>query len=92
MTGSAQRQLAQWFTSVIDPVLSLYSTHCISDSFTFADKVKTLTFLHLSFFVPMMSVAFLLMFHSHKLSKSALMLCIMASLLRLIFLVQFWLS
>ena len=30
--------------SVIDPVLSLYSTHCISDSFTFADKVKTFGF------------------------------------------------
>ena len=41
MTGSAQHQLAQWLTSVIDLVLSLYSTHCISDSFTFADKVKT---------------------------------------------------
>ena len=44
MTGSAQHQLPQWLTSVIDPVLSLYSTHCISDSFTFADKVKTFNF------------------------------------------------
>ena len=44
MTGSAQHQLAQWLTSVIDPVLSLYSTNCISDSFTFADKVKTFNF------------------------------------------------
>ena len=44
MTGSAQHQLAQWLTSVIDPVLSLYSTYCISDSFTFADKVKTFNF------------------------------------------------
>ena len=44
MTGSAQHQLAQWLTSVIDPVLSLYSTHCISNSFTFADKVKTFNF------------------------------------------------
>ena len=44
MIGSAQHQLAQWLTSVIDPVLSLYSTHCISDSFTFADKVKTFNF------------------------------------------------
>ena len=34
MTGSAQHQLAQWLTSVIDPVLSLCSTYCISDSFT----------------------------------------------------------
>ena len=30
--------------SVIDGVLSLYSTHCISDSFTFADKVRTFNF------------------------------------------------
>ena len=44
MTGSAQHQLAQWLTSVIDHVLSLYSTHCIFDSFTFADKVKTFNF------------------------------------------------
>ena len=44
MTGSAQHQLSQWLTSVIDPVLSLYYTHCISDSFTFADKVKTFNF------------------------------------------------
>ena len=44
MTGSAQHQLAQSLTSVIDPVLSLYSTNCISDSFTFADKVKTFNF------------------------------------------------
>ena len=52
MTGSAQHQLAQWLTSVIDPVLSLYSTYCISDSVTFADKVKTFNFtgLKLSFF------------------------------------------
>ena len=92
MTGSAQHQLAQWLTSVIDPVLSLYSIYCISNSFTFADKVKTFNFLHLSFFAPMMSVAFLLMFHSQKLLKSALMLCMMASLLRLLFLVQFLLS
>ena len=44
MYGSAQHQLAQWLTSVIDPVFSLYSTHCISDSFTFADKVKSFNF------------------------------------------------
>ena len=44
MTGLGQYQLAQWLTSVIDPVLSLYSTHCISDSLTFADKVKTFNF------------------------------------------------
>ena len=82
MTGSAQHQLAQWLTSVIDPVLSLYSTYCI----------LILTFLHLSFFAPMTSVPFLLMFHSQKLLKSALMLCMMASLLHLLFFVEFLLS
>ena len=51
-------------------------------------KSKLLTFLHLSFSAPMTSVAFLLMFHSQKLLKSALMLCMMASLLRLLFLVE----
>ena len=44
MTGSSQHQLAQWLTSVIDPVLSLYSTFCISDSFSFANEVKTFKF------------------------------------------------
>ena len=44
MTGSSQHQLAQWLTSVIDPVLSLYSTYCISDSFTLANEVKTFKF------------------------------------------------
>ena len=34
-TGSAQHQLVQWLSSVIDPVLSFYSTHCISESFIF---------------------------------------------------------
>ena len=45
MTGPAQHQLAQSLTSVINPVLLLYSIHCIFDSFTFADKVRTLNFL-----------------------------------------------
>ena len=44
MTGSAQHQLAKWLTTVIDPVLSLYSTYCISDSFTFADQIKSFKF------------------------------------------------
>ena len=92
MTGSAQHQLAQWLTSVIDPVLSLYSTHCISDSFTFAHKVKTFNFPPSVFLCSMTSVAFLLMFLSQKPLKSALMLCMMASLLRLLFFVQFLLS
>ena len=32
MTGSAQHHLAKWFTSVLQPVLSLHSSHCIQDS------------------------------------------------------------
>ena len=44
MTGSAQRQLAQWFTLFIDSIFSLYSTHCISDFFTFDEKVRTFNF------------------------------------------------
>ena len=39
ITSSTQQQLAQWLASVIDPAFSFYSTHCISDSFTFTDKV-----------------------------------------------------
>ena len=74
MTGSAQHQLAQWLTSVIDPVHSLHSTHCIFDSFTFADKVSPFTFLHLFFSAPMMSAAFSLTFGCQKPLKCALML------------------
>ena len=44
MTSSAQHQLPQWLTSVIDPVPSLLSTYCNSDFFTFADKIKTIIF------------------------------------------------
>ena len=44
ITGLAQHQLPEWLMSVIDLVLSLYSTHCISDSFTFADKIRTFNF------------------------------------------------
>ena len=44
MTGSAQHQLAQWLTSVIDSVLSLYSTYCISDSFTLCNVCNLLLY------------------------------------------------
>ena len=44
LTGSAQHQLAEWFTSVIDSILSLYFTRCISDFFTFADKIRSVNF------------------------------------------------
>ena len=41
MTGSAQHQLAEYLSSLLEPVLTLYSSNCIRDSFTFADIIKT---------------------------------------------------
>ena len=41
MTGSAQHQLAKYLSSLFEPVLTLYSSNCIRDSFTFADIIKT---------------------------------------------------
>ena len=41
MTGSAQHQLAKYLSSLLEPVLTLYSSNCIRDSFTFADIIKT---------------------------------------------------
>jgi len=43
MTGSSQHQLAKWICSILQPVLTPYSTHCIQDSFTFAERTKTST-------------------------------------------------
>ena len=47
MTSSAlaQHQLAQWLTSVIDPVLLLYSGNCLSNSYTFTDQLAELSWL-----------------------------------------------
>ena len=41
MTGSVQHQLAKYLSSLLEPVLTLYSSNCIRDSFTFADIIKT---------------------------------------------------
>ena len=41
MTGSAQHQLAKYLSSILEPVLTLYSSNCIRDSFTFNDIIKT---------------------------------------------------
>ena len=49
MTGSAQHQLVQWLTSVIDPALSLYSTHCTLIPLLLLTRSEFLTFLHLPF-------------------------------------------
>jgi len=43
ITGSSQHQLAKWLSSILQPVLTSYSTHCIQDSFTFAEKIKSST-------------------------------------------------
>ena len=40
MTSSAQHQLAKYLSSFLQPVLFLYSSNCILDSFTFADIIK----------------------------------------------------
>ena len=41
MTDSAQHQLAKYLSSLLEPVLTFYSSNCIRDSFTFADNIKT---------------------------------------------------
>ena len=41
MTGSLQHQLAKYLPSLLEPVLTLCSSNCIRDSFTFADIIKT---------------------------------------------------
>ena len=41
MTGSAQHQLATWLTSVLQPVLFLYSSYCIQDSFSFVNAIRS---------------------------------------------------
>ena len=40
MIGSSQHSLAKWLTSILDPVLLLYSSNCIQCSFTFAQIIK----------------------------------------------------
>ena len=40
MVGSSQHSLAKWFFSVLEPVLWLYSFHCVSDSFIFVVKPR----------------------------------------------------
>ena len=41
MTSSVQHQLAKYLSSLLEPVLTLYSSNCIRNSFTFADIIKT---------------------------------------------------
>ena len=39
MTGSSHHELSKWLASLLEPVLKRFSTHCICDSFTFADAI-----------------------------------------------------
>ena len=40
MTGSSYHELSKWLASLLEPVLKRFSTHCIRDSFTFADAIQ----------------------------------------------------
>ena len=44
MTGSAQHQLTEWLTSLLQPVLQNLSSNYVSDSFTFVKEVRKFTF------------------------------------------------
>ena len=40
MIGSSQHELAKWLSEVLAPVLKLYSSNCVEDSFTFASFIQ----------------------------------------------------
>ena len=40
LTGSSHYELSKWLASLLEPVLKRFSTHCIRDSFTFADAIQ----------------------------------------------------
>ena len=42
MIGSAQHELAKFLATLFQPVLELYSTNCINDSFSFAKMIQQL--------------------------------------------------
>ena len=42
MTDSSHHELSKWLASLLQPVLKHFSTHCIRDSFTFADAIHNL--------------------------------------------------
>ena len=39
MIGSSHHELSKWLTSLLELVLKRFLTHCIRDSFTFADAI-----------------------------------------------------
>ena len=40
MIGSSQHEVAKWLAEILVPVLKLYSSHCVKDSFTFANFIQ----------------------------------------------------
>ena len=40
MISSFQHELAKWLAEILAPVLKLYFTHCVKDSFTFAKSIQ----------------------------------------------------
>ena len=42
MTGSSHHKLGKWLAGLLQPVLERFSSHCISDSFTFAKTMQNL--------------------------------------------------
>ena len=42
MKGSPHHKLGKWLASLLQPVLERFSSHCISDSFTFAKTMQNL--------------------------------------------------
>ena len=44
MVGSAQHELAKFFSATLQPAIDLYPRNCTKDSFSFAQKVQQLEF------------------------------------------------
>ena len=42
MTGPSHLELGKWLAGLLQPVLERFSSHCISDSFTFAKTMQNL--------------------------------------------------
>ena len=40
MIGSSQHELAKWLAEILAPVLKVYSSHCVKDSFTFVNFIQ----------------------------------------------------
>ena len=43
MSGSPQYAIHRWLCSLLQPVLSLYSTYCVSDTFEFVSELKDMS-------------------------------------------------